>query len=126
MAKFVKVISVLGFIILCGIGVLFLMAAPVDASRMTSRLIIGVVLIVLSILFLALAGRAIEFSKYKFKEYKKSASSSDEAESYLPDQIICNKCGQKIQLSDYMKKQDVVYCENCGDQIKLDKDNINW
>ncbi|MBD3350144.1 MAG: hypothetical protein GF364_01505 [Candidatus Lokiarchaeota archaeon] len=103
------------------------MAAPADESEMTGRLIVGVVLIVFAIVFLALAARGIEYGNLKVKKiHKVTDVQKENAEKNLANQIICKKCKNVVNLTDYMKEQDVIYCENCGNEIKLDKDGIDW
>lgn len=117
-----KFLNVFVFIILCGIGVLFLVAAPVDPAQMTSRLIIGVILIVAAIVILALISLVIQRRKYMVVHVQYE----DEEKKILPKHIICPNCHASMELTDFMKEQNQIYCEKCGTPIKLSHDGIKW
>ena len=37
-------------------------------------------------------------------------------------EVICENCGNTIQLTEYLKKRDVIYCEKCGEDVKIPKE----
>lgn len=117
-----KFLNVVVFVILCFMGVVFLVAAPVDPTQMVSRLIIGIVLIVAAIVILAVISLVIQRRKYTIVKVQYE----DEEKKILPNHIICPNCGASIELTDLLKEQKVIYCEKCGYPIKLSFDGVKW
>lgn len=125
MSKFLKILGILVFIVLTALGVLFLLAAPVDPTRALSRLITGsllitggiIILVVLLLITKRLETRVVKVEKVEKKKQKR-------AEVF--NQMVCKNCGRAIELTGSLSRKDVAICEGCGEEIKIPKDEINW
>jgi len=122
---FLKIIAIILFIALTFFGVVFLMASPVEPTETTSRLIVGILLIIFGIGILVAILSIIQRTKYKYVKVEKPRDVEKETQ-YVPPEMICKNCGTSLEISEEMKKRDVVYCENCGEEISLPKDKVRW
>lgn len=111
------------FVVLCGLGVLFLLASPVDPSMMVSRLIVGIILIVLSIVILVILSLLIQRRTYTVVKTLKEEVSTEE---FYPFEIICNNCRSPIEITEDLKTRENVICHKCGEENIIPKDNIKW
>ncbi len=123
---FLKIVNYSLFIILSGLGVLFILASPADASVAGLRLITGNVLIFIAILMLVVISLVIQRREYKIVKVIKKGKESFEQPEHVPQEIICKNCGNPIELTDYLKKKREVICEKCGAENIIPKDNVNW
>ncbi len=114
------------FIILTGLGVLFLLASPVDPARMVSRLIVGVVLIVIAIIILVVISLVIQRREYKIVKVVKGSNERDDQSVNIPSEIVCTNCRNPIEITDKLKRENKVICEKCGLEIKIPKSKVRW
>lgn len=124
MSKIGKIINILQLIMLTGLGVLFLLAAPAgdDSNQQTSRMITGVTLIIVGIVIFAVISYSI--NKGQFKVVK--ITETFDKEKFVPNEVICPNCRNRIIISDDIKRSDVIVCEKCGEEIEIPKDSVNW
>jgi len=121
---FLKIGNICLFVILTFLGVIFLLAAPVDPSSAVSRLLVGIILIIVAIVILVIISLIIQRKKYKVVKVIKDISGQEQ--KYVPSEIVCKNCNNQIELTEDLKKKDKVICEMCGEEIKIPKDNVNW
>ena len=122
---FLKIIAIVLFIALTFFGVVYLLASPVDPTETTSRLIVGILLIIFGIGLLVGILSVIQRTKYKYVKVDKPSGIEKETQ-YVPPEMICKNCGTSLEISEEMKKRDVAFCENCGEEIRLPKDKVRW
>ena len=68
-----KILNIIVFVVICTLGVLFLLAAPVDPTRMLSRIIVGSILIFCSLVSLVTISLLINRNEYgRVRYFKKS------------------------------------------------------
>lgn len=122
---FLKIIAIIVFVVLTFFGVVYILASPVDPTQTVLRLIIGVLLIIIAITLLVIILRLIQRTKYKIVKVKEPKDLEEETR-YVPSEMICKNCGTPLEISEEMKKKKIVYCEKCGEAIKLPKDKVKW
>lgn len=122
---FLKIIAIIVFVVLTFFGVVYILASPVDPTQTGLRLIIGVLLIIIAITLLVIILRLIQRTKYKIVKVKEPKDLEEETR-YVPSEMICKNCGTPLEISEEMKKKEIVYCEKCGEAIKLPKDKVKW
>ncbi len=122
---FLKIIAIIVFVVLTFFGVVYIIASPVDPTQTVLRLIIGVLLIIIAITLLVIILRLIQRTKYKIVKVKEPKDLEEETR-YVPSEMICKNCGTPLEISEEMKKKKIVYCEKCGEAIKLPKDKVKW
>ena len=121
-----KILNIIVFIVLCTLGVLFLLASPVDPVRMQSRIIVGSILIVLSLVSLITISLLISRNEYGNVRYVKKSDKIQE-EIFYSKEVVCPECGELIKITDNIKANGrFVYCDQCGKEIQIPKDNVNW
>jgi DNA-directed RNA polymerase subunit RPC12/RpoP len=120
-----KILNIIVFIILCTLGVLFLLAAPVDPIRMQSRIIIGSILLVVSLISLVSISLLIHRSEQLGPSSTGEIPQTPE-KLYVPKELVCPECGELIKITDDLKQKTYVYCDQCGKEILIPKDSVNW
>ena len=125
-ALILKIGTVILFIILTLFGILYLLAAPVDASVAVIRIITGVILILVAIVILVIGFLLIQRSKLGIIKTSKSKRSIESRKKYTPAEIVCKNCSNTIELTEALAKKKDVVCEKCGEIIKIPKDSVNW
>lgn len=120
-----KVCNVILFVILMVIGLLYILAAPVNPVTASSRILTGTILIIAAIALLVIITLVLNRSKYKVEKTIVSETTK-KAIPIAPDELICKNCGHAIDLTEDLKKRKKVICESCGEELKIPKDNINW
>ncbi len=122
---FLKIIAIIVFVVLTFFGVVYILASPVDPTQTGLRLTIGVLLIIIAITLLVIILCLIQRTKYKIVKVKESKDLEEETR-YVPSEMICKNCGTSLEISEEMKNKEIVYCEKCGEAIKLPKDKVKW
>lgn len=122
---FLKIIAIILFVVLTFFGVVYILASPVDPTQTVLRLTIGVLLIIIAITLLIIILRLIQRTKYKIVKVKEHKDLEEETR-YVPSEMICKNCGTALEISEEMKNKEIVYCEKCGEAIKLPKDKVKW
>ncbi|MHA1146782.1 MAG: hypothetical protein ACTSR8_00890 [Promethearchaeota archaeon] len=121
-----QVLSILLFIILMIFGILFLLAAPVNPATAFSRIITGIILIIVAIALLVITSLLIQKSKIKVVKITHTDKGSVKIEQKVPLEIICKSCSNPIEISEELSKKNEIICEKCGELIKIPKDNVRW
>ena len=70
--SYLQVANIIIFVVLTSLGVLFLMAAPVDPSVMVIRFFIGIALVTIALLIFIIVLLFIQRSKYKVVKVSKT------------------------------------------------------
>ena len=104
-----KILNIIVFIVLCTLGVLFLLASPVDPVRMQSRIIVGSILIVLSLVSLITISLLISRNEYGNVRYVKKSDKIQE-EVFYSKEVVCPECGEK----NHLEMMDRGECIHCG------------
>jgi len=125
-----KVLNALLFIVILFFGVVFIMASPADPSYTVTRLVTGIVLIVVGIFVFAIVSllidrQALKVAKVQDNPYNPHKNQSQIIKN-MPRNVVCSKCGQRNEITEYMKSEDAIVCEKCGEEIKLPKDDSQW
>ncbi len=123
--SFLKVFNLALFVILTGLGVLYLLAAPVKPLIAGVRIITGVVLIAVAIGLFVVISLVIQRKKVKVVKVVGVGTERLNTEN-IPSEIVCKNCDTVVELSDDYKKRNKVICENCGEELTIPKDNVNW
>lgn len=122
-----KLVKYFVFFILTMLGVLFLLAAPVDPSSAVIRLIIGVILIFAGIVVFVVFSLIIQKKNVKVVKVSEEKSKDNNTKiAHVPSVLICQDCKNEIILTEALKMKEYVICETCGKEIKIPKDNVNW
>ena len=45
---------------------------------------------------------------------------------FYPNELVCPECGELIKITDDFHSKTFVYCDQCGKEIQIPKDNVNW
>jgi len=106
-------------------GIVFIFAASVDYTLYLSRLLIGIVLICIAVGLFVIISLVIQRRKYQVVKVIRKEEEKDETK-FVPSEMVCKECNHPLEISRDMKKLDKVFCENCGAELKIPKDEVNW
>ncbi|MHA1758828.1 MAG: hypothetical protein ACTSVV_18825 [Promethearchaeota archaeon] len=127
-AGLVKIFGFCIFTILMMLGILYLLAAPVNPSLSLMRLMTGTILIIIAmfllITFLFISNRI--FNKDILVKNNLQPQERNISIKRAPLELICQECGNLIKITDDLLNKNDVICEKCGNLIKIPKDNLNW
>lgn len=124
-SSFLKILNVGMFIVLTFFGIIYIFAAAADYTLYMGRLIIGITLIGIAIFLLVVISLVIQRRQYKVVKVIKTEEEEDKTK-FVPSEMVCRDCNTPLEISKDMKKRDNVFCENCGVEIKIPKDKVNW
>ncbi|HDJ89133.1 MAG TPA: hypothetical protein ENG40_00355 [Thermoprotei archaeon] len=108
-----KAILILIALILLGLGVIFLIAA----ARNISRLFVAIPLI-------ALGGGIILYSMKPTPQIYKVTVQWEPGGKVLAQELKCPRCGATLPPPDPTKSMDIIKCPYCGATIKLEEQPI--
>ena len=120
-----KILNIIVFVVLCSLGVLFLLASPVDPIKTQSRIVVGSIFLfcsLSSLIIITLLMKRNENCTAKFEEAKQQVQD----EIFFVKELVCSECGELIKIPENMQNKSFIYCEQCGKEIQVPKDNLKW